>query len=308
MRVPPLDSLRVFEAAGRTLSFTAAAEELNVTQAAVSHRIKALEESLGLKLFVRGNRTLALTETGRSYLPSVRKAMRMLAEATEALGPSEGGHLKVSTLSSFAIKWLIPRLPEFRALGTGAEPMISVSPDFARLGDGSFDVAVRCGRGHYPGCHAVKLMDDTAFPVCSGSLMGMRSPADLLGVPLLSDHELSERGDGPDWAEWLDRAGVDSGNAVYGASFNDTGMAIQAAAVGQGVALGRKSLVLDDINAGLLMNPLGPEIPTRFTWYAVCAEEDREKTAVDAFISWLARRAAEDFGPPSASLASVDPA
>ncbi|TWG97126.1 LysR family glycine cleavage system transcriptional activator [Mesorhizobium sp. J18] len=300
-RLPPLNALRAFEAAARHLSFTKAAEELFVTQAAVSHQIKSLEETLGVRLFRRYNRRLELTQAGQHYLPPLRDAFDMMAVATRRLRPDTGsGQLKVSTLQSFATKWLIPRLARFHERHPDIDPMISTSQRLVELEAEEVDVAIRAGRGNYPNLHAVLLMDDLAFPVCSPRLLDgpkpLRRPADLGHHVLLHDFSVSRDGDGPNWRDWLNRAQVTGIDAEKGPSYNDTAMALQAATAGQGIALARRSLVGDDLKAGILVCPFGPEMPTRFSWYFVCAPSNVEHPKVHAFRRWLQDEIARDFG------------
>ena len=262
-RLPPLNALRAFEAAARHLSFTKAAEELSVTQAAVSHQIKALEEMLGVRLFRRFNRRLELTQAGRGYLPPLSDAFDMMAVATRRLRPAEkSGQLKVNTLQSFAIKWLIPRLARFREIHPDIDPMISTSQRLVDLEAEEIEVAIRNGRGDYPGLHVVPLMNDLAFPVCSPRLLEgsepLREASDLCHHILLHDFSVSRDGDAPDWRAWLKRARVNSIDAEKGPAYNDTAMALQAAIAGQGIALGRRSLVIDDFKTEVLSLRSGP--------------------------------------------------
>lgn len=300
-RLPPLNALRAFEAAARHLSFTRAAEELFVTQAAVSHQIKALEEMLGVRLFRRYNRRLELTQAGRGYLPPLSDAFDMMAVATSRLRPAgESGQLKVSTLQSFATKWLIPRLTRFRETHPDIDPMISTSQRLVDIESEDFDLAIRDGQGVYPRLHVVPLMNDRAFPVCSPRLLegphALREPADLGRHVLLHDLLVSREEEGPNWRNWLKHAQVADVDAGKGPAYNDTAMALQAAMAGQGVALARQSLVVDDLAAGLLICPFGPEIPTRNSWYFVCAPSSIEQPKVRAFLQWLQDEIARDFG------------
>lgn len=305
-RLPPLSALRAFEVAGRRLSFTKAAEELFVTQAAVSHQIKALEEFLELKLFKRYNRRLELTEAGRAYLPSVQEAFETVRIATRQLRPGrESGHLKISTLSSFATRWLIPRLGRFQEIHPEIDPMISTSQRLAEIGPDAFDVAIRCGLGIYPDLHVVPLMQDAAFPVCSPRLaaaLPMDEPEDLRQHTLIHDFSVTRDEDGPDWRQWLKHAGVRGAETSKGPAYNDTGMTIQAAIAGQGVALGRRSLVNDEIKAGHLICPFGPEIATRYSYYFVSTPAAAERPVVQAFLAWLQAELDRDFGRDARSF------
>lgn len=299
-RLPPLNALRTFEVAGRQLSFTKAAEELFVTQAAVSHQIKALEEFLGLKLFKRYNRRLELTQAGRAYLPAVQDGFATLKAATRQLRPErEDRHLKVSTLSSFATRWLIPRLPRFQEKHPDIDPMISTSQRLVDLDSDGFDAAIRLGQGSYPGLHVVPLMTDVAFPACAPRLLDshpLRKPEDLAGCTLIHDFSIIRDGD-PDWRQWLKAAGADNVQADKGPAYSDTGMAIQAAIACQGVALARRSLVSDDLKAGHLVCPFGPEVPTQFSWYFVCRPTDAERPKLRSFLAWLQDEIDQNFGP-----------
>ncbi|MDZ5698740.1 transcriptional regulator GcvA [Chelativorans sp. M5D2P16] len=291
-RLPPLNALRAFEAAARHLSFTRAADELCVTQAAVSHQIKSLQETVGIQLFRRYNRRLELTRAGQGYLPPLRDAFDMMAAATRQLRSDSGsGQIRVSTLQSFATKWLIPRLNRFHERHPGIDPMISTSQRLIDLSADEIDVAIRVGRGNYPDLHVVPLMDDLAFPVCSPRLIDkaipLRQPADLAHHVLLHDFSVSRDGDAPSWHNWLKRAEVTGVDAAKGPSYNDTAMTLQAAAAGHGVALARRSLATDDLNAGLLVRPFGPDMPTRFSWYFVCTPQTSELPKVQAFLRWL---------------------
>jgi LysR family glycine cleavage system transcriptional activator len=298
-RLPPLNALRAFEAAGRHRSFTRAADELFVTQAAISHQIKALEEFLGLKLFRRYNRRLELTDAGQVYLLSIREAFELIGSATRRLRPAGAqAQLKISTLPSFATRWLIRRLSRFHERHPNIELMFSTSQQLVELGPDGFDIAVRVGLGNYPGLHVVPLMEDVAFPVCSPQLVaaGLKEPGDLVHQLLLHDFSVTRDDDGPNWRQWLRQAGARGVQADKGPAYNDTGMAIQAAIAGQGVALGRRSLVVDDLKAGHLVCPFGPEVPTRFSWFFVCTPESAERPMVEAFLTWLREEIALDFG------------
>ncbi len=300
-RLPPLSALRAFEAAARHLSFTRAADELCVTQAAVSHQVKGLEALLGIQLFRRYNRRLELTRAGESYLPPLRDAFDMMATATRRLRPEENsGQLKVTTLQSFAAKWLIPRLARFQEQHPDIDPMISTSHRLVDLEAEEIDVAIRVSSGSHPGLHVVRLMDDLAFPVCAPRLLegphGLHKPVDLARHALLHDFSVSRDGDAPNWRNWLRRADVRGVDAEKGPAYNDTAMALQAAAAGQGVALGRRSLVIDDLKAGLLVRPFGPDMPTRYSWHFVCTPSGAEHPKVRAFLRWLQDEIAHDFG------------
>jgi LysR family glycine cleavage system transcriptional activator len=291
-RLPPLNALRAFEAAARHLSFTKAADELCVTQAAISHQIRSLEDTLGVTLFRRYNRRLELTAVGQGYLPPLQDAFDLMAMATRRLRPdNESGQLKISTLQSFATKWLIPRLSHFHERHSNIDPMISTSSRLFDLEAEEIDVAIRVGSGHYPGLHVVPLMDDFAFPVCSPRLLDdtkpLLQPTDLSHHVLLHDFSVSRDSDAPNWRNWLKSAGAAHINPEKGPSYSDTAMALQAAAAGQGIAIARRSLVVDDLKAGILVCPFGSEMPTRFSWYFVCTPQKAALLKVQTFLRWL---------------------
>lgn len=171
-RLPSLNGLRAFEAAARHLSFTNAATELNVTQTAISHQIKRLEEELGIRLFIRQNRALVLTPRGRDYLPGVRAAFNDLRLATDRLKRRDNDHvLTVSTLASLASKWLLPRISTFQAAHPDIDVHITTSTNMVDFKSGDVDAAIRYGRGQWPGLRADWLTADHLFPVCSPTLL-----------------------------------------------------------------------------------------------------------------------------------------
>jgi LysR family glycine cleavage system transcriptional activator len=290
-QLPPLNALRAFEAAARHLSFTRAAEELHVTQAAISHQVKALEAFLGLPLFRRFNRRLVLSEAGQNYLPALRDSFDQMASATLRLRQDDAsGQLKVSTLQSFGAKWLLPRLPRFRDRAPGIDVMVSTSSHMIDFSREDFDVAIRFGRGVYPDLEVVHLMGDVTFPVCAPRLLesgqGLRRPSDLRHHTLLHD-SVSPEEETPNWRLWVETAGVEDINVERGPGYSDSAMVLQAAIAGQGVALGRRSLVVEDLRAGHLVRPFGPALPTRFSYYLVCPKMTAERAKVRAFREWL---------------------
>jgi len=302
-RLPPLNALRSFEAAARHLSFTKAANELNVTQAAVSHQIKTLEEALGVKLFRRLNRALLLTEPGQSYLPAVRDALDMLASATERLTrQDETGILTVSALPSLASIWLVPRINRFLEINPDIQVRIDASEHVVDFESGDVDVALRYGRGEYPGLHTERLMTEDIFPVCAPTLP---TPARPLDRPEdLKHHTLLHDDLRLDWRMWLMAAGVEGVDPTRGLTFNASDIVIRAAIEGQGVALGRSALAADALADGQLIKPFDVILPADFAYYFVCAERDIERPKVRKFRDWLfsdvARGNAPGAPPPQA--------
>ncbi len=295
-RLPPLNALRAFEAAARHLSFTRAAEELHVTQAAISHQVKALEEHLGRKLFRRLNRALLLSDDGQAYLPSVSRAFTLLNEATnDLLTKHAPGPLTVSVLPSFAARWLVPRLGRFRHIRPDIDLRIDPSVELADFAGGDVDVSIRYGRGEYPGMRADWLMTEDIFPVCSAALLerphALRDPRDL-------EHEVLLHDDGHgDWRTWLLAAGVDRVDPARGPIFTDSSMLIEAAMAGQGVALARGVLAADELAAGRLVRPFTLSLPTEYAYYLVCPRDMAEQPKIAAFREWLLGEARRESSP-----------
>ncbi|NCF29643.1 MAG: transcriptional regulator GcvA [Gammaproteobacteria bacterium] len=295
-RLPPLNALRAFEAAARHLSFTRAAEELHVTQAAISHQVKALEEHLGRKLFKRLNRALLLSDDGQAYLPSVSRAFTLLNEATDNLVSKQApGPLTVSALPSFAARWLVPRLGRFRQIRPDIDLRIDPSAELTDFAGGDVDVSIRYGRGKYPGLRADWLMTEDIFPVCSPALLEgphpLRDPQDLEHQVLLHDD-----GHG-DWRTWLLAAGVERVDPTRGPIFTDSGMVIQASMAGQGVALARAVLAADELAAGRLVRPFTLSLPSEYAYYLVCPANTAEHPKIAAFRDWLLSEARGEASP-----------
>ncbi|MCK1741038.1 transcriptional regulator GcvA [Bradyrhizobium sp. 139] len=288
-RLPSLNGLRAFEAAARHLSFTLAASELNVTQTAISHQIRRLEEELGIRLFVRQNRALALTPEARDYLPGVRAAFNDLRLATDRLRRKDDDKvLTVSTLASLAAKWLLPRLTDFQEQHPGIDVRITTSTSLVDFQRDNVDAAIRYGRGQWPGLRADWLMADELFPVCSPSLLRgdkpLRRPEDLRDHPLL--HTSNANSD--DWRLWLTAAGLPVDIARQpGITFDMIFMTIQAAIDGIGVAMGRTSYVQDDIAKGRLVVPFKIALPADAGFYVVAPEGRREAPKLAAFRQWV---------------------
>ena len=288
-RLPSLNGLRAFEAAARHLSFTLAASELNVTQTAISHQIRRLEEELGIRLFIRQNRALALTPEARDYLPGVRAAFNDLRRATDRLLRRDDDKvLTLSTLASLAAKWLLPRLTDFQEQHPGIDVRITTSTSLVDFQRDDVDAAIRYGRGQWPGLRADWLMADELFPVCSPSLLRgdkpLQRPEDLRNHPLL--HTSNANSD--DWRLWLTAAGLPADIAKQpGITFDMIFMTIQAAIDGIGVAMGRTSYVQDDIAKGRLVVPFKIALPADAGFYLVAPEGRREAPKLAAFRQWI---------------------
>ncbi|MDR0219371.1 MAG: transcriptional regulator GcvA [Enterobacteriaceae bacterium] len=293
-RLPPLNALRVFDAAARHLSFTKAAEELFVTQAAVSHQMKSLEDFLGLKLFRRRNRSLLLTEDGQSYYLDIKEIFTAINEATRKLqARSAKGALTVSLSPSFAIQWLVPRLSGFNQSFPGIDVRIqAVDREEDKLAD-DVDVAIFYGRGHWPGLRTDKLYPEYLLPVCSPSLlMGerpLKTPTDLANHTLLHD---SSRRDWQSYVRQLDMQQLI--NVQHGPIFSHSSMVIQAAVHGQGVALANNVMAQNEIDAGRLVCPFNDVLFSKNAFYLVCHDNQAELGKIAAFRKWILTQAASE--------------
>ena len=292
-RLPPLNALKAFEAAARSESFTRAAEELNVTQGAVSHQVKALEATLGVKLFNRERQRLVITEAGREYLAVVRDALDRIAVGTERLVQRQtSGVLTVSTSPDFAAKWLVNRLGRFAEAHPDIDLRVSATiqhVDFARE---DVDLAVRHGDGNWAGLDAVRLCSERLFPVCAPKLVSGRNritkAADLLKFPLLRLE------DWKNWSRWFEAAGV-TATPVPGPTLNRASMLIDAAVDGQGIALARTALAAWDLISGRLIKPIDVSLRLSNTYWIVCPKAASALPKIAAFREWLLTEAADDM-------------
>jgi len=310
-QLPPTATLRAFEAAARLRSFTRAAEELGLTQGAVSHQIRALEQQLGTALFRREQRQSLLTPRGELLAAAVRDGMARIADAFAAVQRERRAPtLMVSVLPGFAVKWLFPRLIRFDQSHPEIQVNIATGTHLADL-PGEADVAIRYGTGNYPGLHAEKLLDERLFPVCSPALCAgkrpLRKPADLARHTLLHDHIYAVGGRPPTWETWLKAAGIDAIDPAAGRRYGQANMVIQAAIEGLGVALGRTALVHDDLAAGRLVCPFGPSVPSDYSYYFVSTREALETAKVAAFHGWLRREAAATIAEDQPGAARPPP-
>ncbi|MBC3764357.1 transcriptional regulator GcvA [Neptunicella marina] len=285
-RLPPLNSLRAFESAARHLSFTRAAEELFVTQAAVSHQIKALEEHLGIKLFLRKNRNLLLTEEGQGYYLDIKDIFNGLHDATQRLlARGAKGTITVSLPPSFAAQWLVPRIHDFAKVHPDIDVRIkAVDFDEGFLTD-DVDVAIYYGRGKWPGLYCEKLQTEYLTPMCSPILFQGDKPLnsldDLKHHTLLHDH--SRQG----WKDWIKHFDVSGVNVNHGPIFSHSMLVLQAAAIGQGVALGHSVLARPEITSGRLICPFAEKMESRQAYYFVCHQSQAELGKIVHFRDWL---------------------
>src|SRR5829696_8889934 len=292
-RLPPLNALKAFEAAARHESFTRAAEELCVTQGAVSHQVKALEAELGLKLFTRERQRLIITEQGREYLAVLRDAFDRIALGTEqVLQRQRSGVLTVSASPDFAAKWLVNRLGRFAEAHPDIDLRIAAQMHHVDFSREEVDLAVRHGNGSFAGLAAVNLCPEQLFAVCSPKLVGgadgLNKPEDVLRYPLL------HLDDWNNWSKWLQAAGVTNTEPLHGPVFNHASMLIDAAIDGQGIALARTALAARDLINGRLVKPFSAALPLSNTYWIVCPKATAELPKIATFRDWLLAEAAED--------------
>jgi LysR family transcriptional regulator, glycine cleavage system transcriptional activator len=292
-RLPPLNALKAFEAAARHESFTRAAEELCVTQGAVSHQVKALEIELGIKLFNRERQRLIITEAGRECLIVLRDALDRIAIGTERLVQRQSsGVLTVSTSPDFAAKWLVNRLGRFAEAHPSIDLRISATlhhVDFARE---DVDLAVRHGDGNWEGLDVARLSTEQLFAVCSPKLLKGRQrlnkPSDVLKFPLL---HLDDR---KDWARWFETVGVANPELTHGPVLNRASMVIDAAVDGQGIALARTTLAAWDLINGRLVRPFVETLRLSKTYWIICPKATSALPKITTFREWLSAEAARD--------------
>jgi len=288
-KLPPLKSLRYFDAAAKTLSFTRAADELFVTQAAVSHQVKALEEFLDVTLFIRKNRRLHLSEEGQAYWPVIRKIFEQLADATAQLKSSGAtGPLTVAVAPSFAVTWLVPRLSQFNELYPEIDVRMKADDDLADFVRDDVDMQIFYGNQHLysDDLYAECLLEEKLSPVCSPDLLQGRrrpleTPDDLRYHTLLHDESID------DWKNWLKLAGVKGVNLNTGTIFSHSNLVLQAARYGQGIAIGHSVLAQSDIEMGRLVKLFDFELVGQSSYDIVCPQNWAEKPKIKAFREWL---------------------
>jgi len=285
-KLPPLNGLRLFEAAARHRSFKLAAAELHVTPSAVSHAVQALEEWLGTELFHRGTRGLTLTPAGSQYAAAVSQALTLLQSATERLvGRRATGTLSVSSAPTFAARWLLPRLPRFAEQYPDIQVSIDTSYRQVELPLDGIDLAIRMAREPKSSGTWTRLVEESLVPVCSPAVrmkLGDGTPDVFAGMPLIHITTVSE-----EWTEWFRSAGIAPPEFGRGLRVDTIQMSMEAAAQGLGIALGRKPLVDDDLAQGRLVEAGGPVIPGKISYWLVGAESTFERPEIRLFRTWL---------------------
>jgi LysR family glycine cleavage system transcriptional activator len=292
-RLPPLNALRAFEAAARHLSFEKAGDEIAVTASAVGQQIKTLEAWLGRPLFLRQPaKGVALTPLGERYAAAITETLNRLNEATaQALKPEASNIITVSAMPSLASNWLIPRLGSFQKRHPELDVRVSVSTRLTDFTREDVDVALRFGRGDYPGLRTDLLMEEAFFAVCSAALVNdperpLREPGDLRHHTLI--HEAVEDIPGyVTWDNWFAALGIKGLDTSRGPHYTHTYLCLQAAAAGQGVALATNALIGDHLKAGRLVRPFPHEVKGTYQYYVVCPEEFADRPAIAAFRAWL---------------------
>ena len=290
-RLPPLNALRAFESAARHLNFSRAAEELAVTPGAVSQQIQNLEDYVGAALFKRTPRGLLLTDSAQTALPALREAFDRLAEAASLLTAAvDGRRLTLTAPPSFAAKWLVPRLGRFEAAHPQVDVWLSADMDLVDFAASDVDLAIRYGPGPYPGLEAIRLLNETVIPVMSPDLASanpVRAPADLARHVLLHDGSSNADESCPDWQMWLAARGVRGVDATRGPRFNQSSLVIEAAMSGRGVALAKRTLAQDDLDAGRLVAPMPISTLIDFAYFLVHPKAKGRLPQVKSFVGWI---------------------
>jgi LysR family transcriptional regulator, glycine cleavage system transcriptional activator len=286
-RLPPLNPLRAFEATGRLRSIRRAADELCVTAGAVSRQIQALEAYLGVKLFRRESRAVALTANGEQYLAAVHEHIEGIRRATLNLTGGQGKDtLKIRAYTTFAMRWLIPRLSQFQAANPTVEVRLTTSLEAVDFRAEDVDCAVRLGDGKWPGARADRLIPNELLPVCSPGyrqILALNDAVDLQRATFL--HSLARP---DDWLLWLEAAGLPTEHSQAGPKYESSVLTYQAALDGQGVAIAQRAFVAEDIEAGRLVQPFGPILDRgEFTYYLIYPEDRLRKFAFRRFRIWL---------------------
>jgi len=297
-RLPPMQTLRAFEAAARLLSFTAAAAELNITQSAISQQIRLLEQELGAKLFDRRTRRLVLTRSGVRFAAATKRAITLVAEAAHEIGHARRvSELAIAAIPSFASRWLVPRLPDFQK----RHPIIEVSvfpafePHEIELSDA--DLGILLGDGTWRGYRTEKLATEMVFPVCRPEMAAkLKHPDDLFAHTLLRDADARHEY----WPDWLAVAGTQRQSVTRGPRYDNLSDMVAAVLDGQGIGLVRSAVAAAELEAGRLVRPFAIEVPARYALYLVWAKRPANRAAAVAFRDWLKGHVTSIPGPPPA--------
>ena len=290
--LPPLNSLRAFEAVGRHLSFSKAANELNVTPGAVSQQVRGLEEFLEIRLFKRRNRSIVLTDSGQIFLPLLSDGFSRIAEAVDSVRRSQGDEpLTITAAPSFTSKWLIPRLCKFQALHPEIDVRIDASSRLVDFVREDIDVGIRFGTGEVEGLDSVYLFSFDLIPVCSPDLKhegkALQDLSDIRHHTLLHSQDTDFDPSFPDWAMWLATAGVDDVDASRGIFFSQGEMVIEAAIEGQGIALAASVMAAGAIESGRLVQPFETRLPVRLSFHLISTRQKSRSSKIGVFRQWI---------------------
>ena len=306
--LPPLNALKAFAAAGKHLNLTAAAKELFVTPSALSHQIRGLEDVLGIKLFIRTRHGLELTDAGCQILPGISEAFDQLSRTLALLKPGKDNHtLTVSMLSTFAMRWLIPRLSRFQQLHTNIDVRISTSVELVSFDSNDVDCAIRFGAGHWPGLTATRLFTEQLTPVCSPSLITaekqLSKPRNLESFTLLHARLRPD-----DWRIWLNAVGLSDFKAAHGQVYETRNFAIQAAVDGLGVAIIDPSLAAGELKSGRLIQPFKQTLTGENAYYLVYPQSKATEPSIITLQDWLLDESTEPlaFDADDAILAPLN--
>ena len=287
-RLPPLNALRTFEVAARHMSFKDTADELCITSTAVSHRIRALEEWLGVKLFNRLTRSLELTKEGEAYAPIIQEAFRLLSDGSEALKQSnEGGALIISSTMSFASNWLTQRLPRFHKKYEEFDISVEATDTAINLASTNVDIAIRYGEGGYDELHSQMLFTDIVTPVCTPEMAAkFPTPSDLLNAPRVDYNWAGFSDRDPSWQKWFTAAGLPDAGLGSSVGFSEEHMVLSEAIAGRGVALVGVVAAADATQRGSLVCPYSIALENR-SYYFVCQPHSLNLQKVTAFRDWI---------------------
>jgi LysR family transcriptional regulator, glycine cleavage system transcriptional activator len=290
-RLPNLAALRAFEAAARHQNFSRAAEEIHVTHGAISHQVRGLEEELGVALFARHGKRIAITVEGERFAATLRKALNEIAVAADALrADTRHKRLTITAMPSFAARWLSPRIGKFIERNPDLEVMLQSSGALTDYVRESVDVGIRFGGGNYPGLMTEKLTDDYYYPVASPRFNGGKLPR----TPLKMAQSVLLRCEGEPWTPWFRAAGLDFIEPTGGLVFQDSSMLVRAAAEGHGIALARHVIALNELESGELVRLFDAQVRCAHSYYLVCPPESMRKPQVQAFRAWLLEEMKKD--------------
>jgi LysR family glycine cleavage system transcriptional activator len=299
-RMPPLSTLRAFEAVVRLRSIQLASVELHVTPGAVSQQVKALEADLGVQLVRRSGNTLVLTEHGLRGRDHLSAGLRLLQQGVERMRlRPQTQRMRLTVEPAFAANWLIKRLPAYRALDGAQDVLLDPAKEVVDIARGEADLGIRFGQGNYPGLEAINLFEDEIYPVCSPGYLALNP---LKNLEDLEHHHLLRldwraTNPWPDWPEWLQAAGlIDTDDLVErrGTLIRDTSLMLRAALEGQGIALGQASLVADLIKEKQLVAPMARRLKTGFGYYLVYPQGADARPEIKLFRDWIVREAKKE--------------